>query len=181
MENPQSLDHHPWDCALDPVAVPLFLTLQWAQGQSLARMAPLLAQHGLSQAELDVLATLRNAVPDGGAGVAAARFELTPSRIQSRMLITSGGLTKVLAQLEQRGLVSRSRQEGDLRVKPVCLTTAGQTVIEAAMKDLVEATGAWLRGALAPEELGQLQSLLARLAGAVTGEVALETEGRPLK
>lgn len=180
MENPQSLDHHPWDCALDPVAVPLFLALQWAQGQSLARMAPLLAQHGLSQAELDVLATLRNAVPDGGAGT-AARFELPPSRIQSRMLITSGGLTKVLAQLEQRGLVSRSRQEGDLRVKPVCLTTAGQTVIEAAMKDLVEATGAWLRGALAPEELGQLQSLLARLAGPVTGAVTPGVGEKPLK
>lgn len=181
MENSQSLDHHSWDCALDPVAVPLFLALQWAQGQSLARMAPLLVQHGLSQAELDVLATLRNAFPEGGVAEAAPRFELTPSRIQSRMLITSGGLTKVLAQLEQRGLVSRSRQEGDLRVKPVCLTAAGQRVIEAAMKDLVAATGAWLRGALAPEELGQLQGLLARLAGVVTGEVAPGAGEKPLK
>lgn len=165
MESQPSLAHHTWDSSLDPLAVPLFLTLQWAQGQSQACMGPLLAKHGLSQAELDVLATLRNGGQEKDGGSGEGRFELTPSRIQARMLITSGGLTKVLAQLERRELVSRSRQEGDLRVKPVSLTPAGRGLVEAAMADLVAATGAWMRHALSSEEMARLQNLLARLAG----------------
>ncbi|MBK7079197.1 MAG: hypothetical protein IPH55_00175 [Betaproteobacteria bacterium] len=54
------MDSHRWDSALDPQVVPLFLALQGAHARSLDSMRPPLVRHGLSLAEFDVLATLRN-------------------------------------------------------------------------------------------------------------------------
>lgn len=152
-----SLASHPWDCALDPEVSPLFLHLQWAHERSLAVMRPGLRAHGLSAAEFDVLATLRNAPPP---------HEMTPSQIQHEMVITSGGLTKLMGQLARRGLVERPQSGDDRRIKPVRLSQAGGTLIEAAMQDLLAASGAWLRGTLAAGELAQLSQLLGRLVKA---------------
>lgn len=158
METPMSLStrlqSHPWDCALDPEISPAFLALQWAQRQSLDGMLPLLRQFGLSHAEFDVLATLRNASPP---------HELTPSQIQAEVVITSGGLTKVMAQLETRGLVERSQHAADLRVKPVRLSEQGQQCVERAMEQMMANTGRWLRAALTREEIAQLTHLLSKL------------------
>lgn len=154
MNPPTRLQSHVWDCALDPEISPLFLALQWAQRQSLDGMLPLLRQFGLSHAEFDVLATLRNA---------PAPHELTPSRIQDEVVITSGGLTKVMAQLEARGLVERSQHGADLRIKPVRLSAQGQACIETAMAAMIESTGRWFRGALDPEEIARLTQLLNKL------------------
>ncbi|WP_174875347.1 MarR family winged helix-turn-helix transcriptional regulator [Vogesella oryzae] len=149
------MENHHWDRALDPQTVTLFLRLQWAQAESLQTMRPMLAKFDLSATEFDVLATLRNA---------PAPHSLTPSAIQAAVVITSGGLTKVMQQLEARALVSRQQQTQDLRVKPVTLTATGKTLIEAAMSETVANTGDWLRGRLSEEEIGQLTQLLARLA-----------------
>ena len=146
---------HQWDSSVDPEVVPLFLSLQWAQGQSLCHMRPILAEYGLSMAEFDVLATLRNA-PEP--------HRMTPSQVQEEMVITSGGLTKIMLQLETRGLVGRLRQEGDMRVKPVCLTAAGKALIEAAMAQVVGASGAWVRRVLDRDEIATLTRLLGKLA-----------------
>jgi DNA-binding MarR family transcriptional regulator len=64
----------------------------------MAQITAACAGHGLSPSELDVLVTLRRS---------AAPWVLTPSEIQRALLITSGGLTKILQQLEGRGLVTR--------------------------------------------------------------------------
>ena len=112
-----SLHHHPWDVSLDPHTVPVFLWLQWAHRRSLQPMQPALARYGLSSAEFDLLATLRNAEPD---------YTLTPSQLLEQMLLTSGGLSKVMAQLEARGLIARLCRDDDRRIKPVRLTTDGQ-------------------------------------------------------
>lgn len=149
-----SMDSHQWDCALDPDIAPLFLSLQWAQQHSMKTLEPHLQHFKLSIAELDVLATLRNA-PEP--------HEMTPTRIQHQIVITSGGLTKVLLQLEARGLVERSQSQEDLRVKPVRLTDSGTAMIEAAMPEMVGATGTWIRGALTATEIKQLSALLQRL------------------
>jgi DNA-binding MarR family transcriptional regulator len=148
------MQNHAWDTSLDREVVPLFLALQWVQARAVDGMRPLLDRQGLSMAEFDVLATLRNA---------PSPHEATPSQIQDRMVITSGGLTKVLHQLEQRELVTRSLREGDHRVKPVRLTARGRRTIEAAMAAMVGATGAWFRNALDASEIAQLTALLDRL------------------
>ena len=148
------MDSHQWDSALDPEVVTLFLHLHWAKVRSVDSMRPVLVKFHLSVAEFDVLATLRNA---------PAPHEMTPTQIQDEVVITSGGLTKVMLQLKARGLVARFRSESDLRVKPVRLTTSGKKLIEIAMKEIVSETGAWFRRALSKKELGQLTAMLKRL------------------
>lgn len=147
-------DRHVWDRSLDPQVVSFFLSLQAAQARSLETMRPALARHGLSLAEFDVLATLRNAPPP---------HELTPSQLGRAVVITSGGLTKVMGHLASRDLVLRRLADGDARVKPVGLTPAGAALIEAAMGEVVAATRAWLVAALSDVEREQLGGLLARL------------------
>lgn len=121
------------------------------------------ARHGLTPAEFDVLATLRRS---------PSPRQLTPSEIQNAMLITSGGLTKAMAGLEARGLVTRSRSEADQRVRPVKLCAAGKRLAERVMADLTAATAAPVRALLQPSELQVLTDLLGRLDTglAVAGE-----------
>ena len=148
------MDHHQWDSALDPQVAPLFLALQWAHARSIEAMRPVLAKHGLSAGEFDVLATLRNTSPP---------YEATPACIQEQMVITSGGLTKLLHQLEERELVTRLQVKDDLRVKPARLTSQGRRLIEVAMAQSIAVTGAWVRKALDAAEIEQLSILLNRL------------------
>lgn len=152
---PDRMSTHRWDTSLDPEVAPLFLYLQWAQARSLGTMKPMLAIHGLSMAEFDVLATLRNAKPP---------YELTPKDIQEEVVITSGGLTKIMLQLESRALVTRLQQETDLRVKPIRLTAQGKRLIEKAMGMMVKETGAWIRESLDQREIKRLTEMLAKIA-----------------
>lgn len=149
------MDSHQWDSSFDPQTVQLFLQLQWAQAQSLQTMRPMLEKFALSAVEFDVLATLRNA---------PAPHQMTPSMIQDAVVISSGGLTKVLLQLETRALVTRRQLADDLRIKPVCLTADGAALVEQAMAETVADTGHWLRQRLDAAEIGQLTALLAKLA-----------------
>lgn len=149
------MDSHQWDSSFDPQTVQLFLQLQWAQAQSLQTMRPMLEKFALSAVEFDVLATLRNA---------PAPHQMTPSMIQDAVVISSGGLTKVLLQLETRALVTRRQLADDLRIKPVCLTADGAALVEQAMAETVADTGRWLRQRLDAAEIGQLTALLAKLA-----------------
>ncbi len=157
-----------WDRTIDPEIVPLFLSLQWARSRFIREMRPLLARHGLSAAEFDVLATLRNApVP----------HRMTPSRIQEEVVITSGGLTKVMLQLEAQGMVERLRPDGDQRVKPVGLTAHGKATVERAMCDIVHASGVWVREVLSAPDIAVLTRLLGKLAGA-SGASGMPCRGR---
>ncbi|MGB0128159.1 MAG: MarR family transcriptional regulator [Rhodocyclaceae bacterium] len=135
----------------------LMMNLHRAQGLAFAQAREVWARHGLTSAEFDVLATLRNAPPP---------HELTPSELQASVVITSGGLTKVMYQLEERNLVSRSLHETDQRVKPIRLAPAGKRLVEAAMAELSAASGAWARAVFSAEEIGLLTELLRRLAEA---------------
>lgn len=146
-----SLNSHQWDMSIDADISALFLHLQWAQMRSIEGMRPLLAKYQLSAAEFDVLATLRNAeVP----------HIMTPSEIQNEVVITSGGLTKIMLQLENRGFITRQQLENDLRVKPLMLTEVGKKIIEQAMEEMIKATSMWMRKGLSPTQIKELTSLL---------------------
>jgi DNA-binding MarR family transcriptional regulator len=82
------------------------------------------------------------------------------------MLITSGGLTKVLQQLETRGLITRTTSDADRRSKPAHLSPAGVTLIERAMSELVTVMSAAVKERLSEKEIRDLVKLLnkARLA-----------------
>jgi len=155
MPHHNQMKHHQWDTSIDPLIVPAFLHLHWSQLRTLDIMKPLLARFELSLVEFDVLVTLRNA---------PAPHQLTPSEIQAEVVITSGGLTKVMTQLETRGLVLRHQLQRDLRIKPLGLTAAGKARAETAMLQVVAATRQWLRAALSESEIEQLTALLSKLS-----------------
>lgn len=120
-----------------------------------ARVREVLAGFDLTASEFDILATMRRSAPP---------HILTPTELQRSLLITSGGLTKLLYQLEAAGLVSRSVQEQDKRSKLVHLTPKGKKVAEKAMKAVQGMTNTWLGEALSQRELGQLKTLLGKAA-----------------
>ncbi|WP_051543362.1 MarR family winged helix-turn-helix transcriptional regulator [Thiothrix lacustris] len=115
---------------------------------------------GLSLTEFDVLVTLRRS---------ASPHVLTPTELQRSLLVTSGGLTKLLYQLEARGLVSRSVQMQDKRSKLVHLTGQGCELAEKVMYAILAASTKRFDAALNKKEQEQLIKLL--------GKIALATEG----
>lgn len=87
-----------------------------------------MAEFELSPAEYSVLATLRKT---------PAPHRLKPSDIYKGMLLSSGGLSKVLKTLEERGLVLREDDQDDRRGSLVRLSPVGVELSERAMKAVI--------------------------------------------
>ena len=119
-----------------------------------AEVNQLLGRFGISHTEFDILATLRCTAPP---------HTLTPTGLRRSMLITSGGLTKLLHGLEHRALISRSVQEHDRRSKLVHLTDTGRRLAEEAMEEILRLTDQWLTESLDMEEIETLNRLLGKL------------------
>ncbi|WP_316858526.1 MarR family winged helix-turn-helix transcriptional regulator [uncultured Cohaesibacter sp.] len=99
-------------------------------------------QH-LTVSEFDVLAALRSC-PEGAA--------LAPTALYDALLISSGGLTKILKSLENQKLIARSTSASDARQRPVMLTESGKLRIEAAMADMVAFTRTLLQDGFSDDE-----------------------------
>ena len=111
------------------------------------------AEHGLEVWEFDVLSALRRA---------GAPYELSPGHLVAQMLVTSGTMTNRVDRLAARGLVGRSPDPSDRRGVKVTLTTAGRTVVDAAMADLLDRERTLL-SQLPPSEQDHLAEFLRRL------------------
>ena len=140
-----------WAISHDPLVVPMFLNLERAHKVAHAKAKEVWDQHGLTPAEFDVLATLR---------CAEAPHELIPGQLQERVLITSGGLTKVIHLLEEKGFVERSVAKKDNRVKPVRLTAKGNRFVGKVLRELVDMTRTWMRSSLTESEILQATQAL---------------------
>lgn len=112
------------------------------------------AANGVSTSELDVLAALRATAPG---------TELRPSHLLESLVLTSGGLTKVLHGLERKGLIERTAQSADRRMRPIRLTAAGIAVVEAALGTILTHDSAILDAALTGDEQAALRALLDKL------------------
>jgi DNA-binding MarR family transcriptional regulator len=99
-----------------------------ARHLDLARRAAF-TEHGLETWEFDVLSALRRA---------GTPYALSPGRLVTQTLVTSGTMTNRIDRLEQRGLLARSPDPSDRRGVVVSLTAAGQERVDAAMADLLE-------------------------------------------
>ena len=86
------------------------------------------SSHGLDTWEFDVLAALRRA---------GAPYALSPGRLGTQTLVTSGTMTNRIDRLEARGLVRREPDPDDRRGVRVVLTDTGRTHVDAALQDLV--------------------------------------------
>jgi DNA-binding MarR family transcriptional regulator len=115
--------------------------------------AELLATHGLTINDFDVLAQLSRA-PEN----ALKRVELAES-----VLLTPSGITRLLKGLEEAGWVSNRPCKEDARVTYAVLTPKGSRKLEEARKTHVASVRALFSERFEQDELQALASLLERL------------------
>jgi DNA-binding MarR family transcriptional regulator len=109
------------------------------------------AQHGLTGADFDVLATLRRS---GG--------RLTPGHLSRSTMITTGGMTKRLDRLESQELIRREPDPRDRRGRLIALTRKGHALVDRAVEAHL-ANEQRLLAALSAAEREQLAALLREL------------------
>ncbi|MFE0100335.1 MarR family winged helix-turn-helix transcriptional regulator [Streptomyces sp. NPDC059009] len=112
-------------------------------------------QVGTSRGEFDVLATLRRS---------GEPYTLSPRRLATTLMLTTGGMTGRLDKLERAGLLRRSPDPHDRRGLQVTLTEEGLALVDravvaglAAQRKALEAAG------LEEREAAQLADLLRKL------------------
>ena len=88
------------------------------------------ARWNLAKGEVNVLATLRSV---------GSPFELRPTDLQARLLLSSGGISNVLNRLERNGLVERQRESNNGRSCWVRLTGEGAELAYAFARSWTEA------------------------------------------
>ena len=88
------------------------------------------AAHGFTTLEFDVLATLLRIADNG---------RMKPSEIYKNLIVSSGGITKVLKKLEQLQLITRIPDPDDKRSHWVEITPKGEKVGLEILKEVIEA------------------------------------------
>lgn len=112
-----------------------------------------LAGHCLEPGEFDVLSTLRRS---------GAPYELTAGTFLKTSLVTTGAITLRVDRMQDKGLVTRIRDERDRRSVRIRLTDHGLQVIDRVLP-LHVANEARLLEALDPEVRTQLATTLSAL------------------
>lgn len=118
-----------------------------------------LSANGLKYRNYAVLATLRSS---------GEPFEMTPSALQEMMVLTSGGLSKLLSRLEKKNLIARTVGLNDRRNVLVRLTEKGQALVEQAMATQAKVEHE-LIASLSQEERKIMEKLLRRLVVSNSG------------
>lgn len=126
-----------------------------------ARIGETFEQYDISDSGFDVLACLRRAVPD---------HRLTAGELAEQTLVTTGGLSLRVKRLEERGLVTRTRDSTDARVVYVELTPAGAALVDRIADEHFAKLRTMLDG-LSGEESIDLARLLSRLENAARSAV----------
>ena len=115
--------------------------------------AELTADHGLTISDYEVLVRLARA-PDQR----MRRIDLA-----DQVLLTPSGITRLLDGLEREGFVERGSCDTDRRVVYAVLTDAGLAKLRSASESHLAQIDAFFTARFDDEELGELQTLLARL------------------
>lgn len=112
-----------------------------------------LERHGIRYPGYSVLATLR---------ASGEPFRMSPSRLKETLLLTSGGLSNLLARLERAGWIRRHADPLDGRAVIVELTDQGRALADRTMKDHAEVERQ-LVGMFSGEEQRAFASMLSRM------------------
>lgn len=147
------IDH--WPEAVTPTAQ-LMVRIFRFSNLILANAVRQVTAHGLGFTEFEVLVTLRSMAPP---------YELAPTDLYGAVLISSGGLSKVLHGLEKKKLISRGKAPGDGRRKPVRLSAKGKALAERAMAEVLRSDGELIARGLSPTDTDRLTRLLRKLLG----------------
>lgn len=111
------------------------------------------AAHALELWEFDVLSALRRS---------GEPYELTPGRLMTETLVSSGTMTNRIDRMVKHGLVLRAAGPADRRVVLVRLTPLGKQRVDAALADLLTTEQVLLEELDETDRLA-LQGLLRRL------------------
>ena len=114
----------------------------------------LIAEHGLTLNDFDVMVQLANA-PER----ALRRVDLA-----ERVLLTASGITRLLDGLERAGWVCKKSCDHDARVTYALLTDAGNEKLMEALATHRADIERLFSAHYSPEELATLDELLGRLA-----------------
>jgi DNA-binding MarR family transcriptional regulator len=91
----------------------------------------------------------------------------------------SGAMTRLIDQLEERGLIGRRRQTADRRIVDLELTPAGRKLAESLIPLAVDTLNSALSG-FTKAEVQQLKGMLRRIMTRV-GELNAEVESIPAR
>jgi DNA-binding MarR family transcriptional regulator len=137
-------------------AIDAFVRLLRAQAAVTRQLsAQLSADHGLSISAYEALLTLARA-PDS---------RLRRVDMAGQLLLTAGGVTRLLDGLERDGFVAREECASDRRVTYAVLTETGRDKLREASKSHTRQIHELLGSPYDEEELTQLVALLDRLPG----------------
>jgi DNA-binding MarR family transcriptional regulator len=117
--------------------------------------AQLNADHGLNLSDYEALLSLARA-PDS---------RLRRVDLANGLLLTAGGVTRLLDGLERDGYVAREECASDRRVSYAVLTEAGRNKLRDASRSHTRQIRELLGGPYDEDELAQLVALLDRLPG----------------
>ena len=136
-------------------------------------MEPHFSRFGISGSQW---AILRNLSCSESNGVKSLRL----TDLSERLLIRPPSVTGVVDRLERQGLVERSGEAGDLRVKRVGLTDQGRALVQQ-VKEKHRAQIHSVLGALSAGEQKELHRLLDRLGAhleTIAGPAHIESGGK---
>jgi DNA-binding MarR family transcriptional regulator len=118
-------------------------------------LEPVLEQHGFTFLQYQILAWLRD-------GIA-----VNPRDICSQYRHNSGALTRVIDQLEEKGLIERLRRDRDRRKVELQLTDAGRKVIGTLVPLVVEQLNLALQD-FSGDEVHEMTRLLGKFNASLT-------------
>src|SRR5438093_6332166 len=117
--------------------------------------AQLSSDHGLNLSEYEALLSLAR----------APESRMRRVDLANGLLLTAGGVTRLLDGLERDGFVAREECSSDRRVSYAVLTKAGRDKLREASKSHTRQIRELLGGSYDDDELAQLIALLDRLPG----------------
>jgi DNA-binding MarR family transcriptional regulator len=117
--------------------------------------AQLSADHGLNLSAYEALLSLAR----------APESRMRRVDLASGLLLTAGGVTRLLDGLEREGFVARENCSSDRRVSYAVLTEAGRDKLREASKSHTRQIRELLGGTFDEDELARLVALLDRLPG----------------
>lgn len=129
-----------------------YLAMVRAHEALLGSAAALFREHGLTQAQYNVLRILRGGGEDG-----------LPSQEVGRRLVTRvPDVTRMLDRMEASGWIARERSDSDRRVVRARLTDGGRALVDRLDGPVLELHGRQFEG-FGDDELDALVGLLGRL------------------
>lgn len=126
----------------------LWLRLLRFANQSNQLSNDFLKQFDLTAAQFDVLVQIHVYQP------------LTQSELAEKVIVTQGGISRMLARLEKEGLIVRKQ---DWKTKTISLTKQGETILQQAMPAQLMFQSSFFDEVLSDEETKTLYSLITRV------------------